>query len=83
MRSVSTQAPAVRRSTGRDLIGVIGEDGNWYWIEVERSRTIRVPERPASGDPPRTRCKTMRASGTPRHPSRRTAGCELGGTSHE
>lgn len=49
MRSVSTQAPAVRRSTGRDLIGVIGEDGNWYWIEVERSRTIRVPERPASG----------------------------------
>lgn len=37
--------PSVRRRTGRDLIGVMGDDGNLYWIEVERSRTIRLPKR--------------------------------------
>ena len=36
----------LRRNTGREVIGVIGEDGNIYWIEVDRTRTIRVPSRP-------------------------------------
>ena len=37
--------PSVQRRTGRDLIGVIGDDGNLYWIEVERTRTVRFPQR--------------------------------------
>ena len=44
MRPVSS-APSVRRHTGRELIGVVGDDGNLYWIEVERTRTIRLPRR--------------------------------------
>jgi len=39
LRNVNT----TRRSTGRQVIGVIGEDGNVYWIEVDRTRTIKVP----------------------------------------
>lgn len=35
----------MKRSTGRDIIGVVGEDGNIYWIEVDRTRTITVPRR--------------------------------------
>jgi len=35
--------PSIRRRTGTEWIGVIGEDGNVYWIEVQRSRTIRTP----------------------------------------
>lgn len=35
--------PSVRRATGRDLVGVVGDDGNIYWIEVERTRTVRLP----------------------------------------
>ncbi len=42
MRRVSTR-PSVKRASGRDVLGVIGEDGNIYWIEVDRSRTIRRP----------------------------------------
>ena len=47
MRSVANgvSRPAVQRRTGRDLIGVIGDDGNLYWIEVERTRTVRFPQR--------------------------------------
>lgn len=41
LRNVNT----TKRSTGRDVIGVIDEDGNVYWIEVDRTRTIRVPPR--------------------------------------
>lgn len=33
--------PRIRRDTGRDVLGVIGDDGNIYWIEVDRTRTIR------------------------------------------
>lgn len=40
MRTVS-QRPSARRRTGRDVIGVMGDDGNLYWIEVDRTRTIR------------------------------------------
>jgi hypothetical protein len=35
--------PRVRREMGRDVIGVIGENGNIYWIEVDRTQTIRWP----------------------------------------
>lgn len=41
-RPVST-APKVQRQTGTDVIGVVGDDGNLYWIEVERKRTVRWP----------------------------------------
>lgn len=41
-RPVST-TPKIRRQTGRDVIGVIGDDGNLYWIEVEKKRTVRWP----------------------------------------
>jgi len=43
MRTVGDR-PSVRRRTGRDVIGVVGEDGNFYWIEVDRTRTIRRPK---------------------------------------
>ena len=39
MRTVGT----TRRSTGRDVLGIMGDDGNLYFIEVDRSRTIRLP----------------------------------------
>ena len=42
VRPVS-DVPRIRSQTGRDVIGVVGEDGNLYWIEVERKRTIRWP----------------------------------------
>jgi len=51
LRPVSTldglyrNANTTKRNTGRDVIGVIGEDGNMYWIEVDRTRTITVPPR--------------------------------------
>lgn len=44
-RTVSTGsgAPAVHRNRGRDIIGVLGDDGNVYWIEVEKTRTVTLP----------------------------------------
>ena len=33
----------IRRNTGREVIGVIGDDGNIYWIEIDRIRTIKQP----------------------------------------
>ncbi len=41
-RPVST-VPKIRSQTGRDVIGVVGDDGNLYWIEVERKRTVHWP----------------------------------------
>ncbi len=35
--------PVLHRNTGTDVIGVVGDDGNLYWIEVERTRTIKLP----------------------------------------
>ena len=35
--------PSVKRGTGREVIGVVGDDGNLYWIEVDRTRTVRRP----------------------------------------
>ena len=45
MRPVRS-GPTVHRDTGRDVnvIGVVGDDGNLYWIEVERTRTITRPK---------------------------------------
>jgi len=42
MRTVRS-TPAIHRNTGRDIIGVVGDDGNLYWIEVERTRTVTLP----------------------------------------
>ncbi len=41
-RPVSTM-PRIRSQTGRDVIGAVGDDGNLYWIEVEKTRTVRWP----------------------------------------
>lgn len=54
-RSVSNSAgalPAVHRNKGRDLIGVLGDDGNLYWIEVERTRTVTLPHGTGSRSQP-------------------------------
>ena len=40
MRTIGT----TRRSTGRNVLGIIGDDGNVYFIEVDRTRTIRLPD---------------------------------------
>lgn len=47
MRNVSAAAPSIRRNTGREIISVMGDDGNIYLIEVDRSRTVRRPGRSA------------------------------------
>jgi len=33
--------PDIQRSSDRELIGVMGEDGKMYWIEVDRTQTLR------------------------------------------
>ncbi len=43
MRNVDWNLPRTRRTTGREVIGVVGDDGNVYWLEVNRSRVIRQP----------------------------------------
>ncbi len=45
MRTIGTNPGdnRIRRITGREVLGVVGEDGNIYWIEVDRIRTIRRP----------------------------------------
>ncbi len=45
MRNVSM--PSVQRETGTDVFGVLDENGNVYWIEVERTRTLRRPAKNA------------------------------------
>ncbi len=47
MRNVGTSAPKIRRHQGREWLGVMGEDGRVYWIEVDRTRTLRQPRRNA------------------------------------
>ena len=42
--------PRIQRDTGREVFGVVGDDGNLYWIEVDRTRTVRQPAR-GSGVP--------------------------------
>lgn len=55
--STSFKEPARQliRDVDRELLGVIGEDGNIYWLEVDRMRTIHEPNpkvawRPAKSD---------------------------------
>ena len=48
MRNASTR-PRIRRNTGREIFGVIGDDGNIYWIEVDRTRTFRRPKLESGG----------------------------------
>lgn len=50
-RPVST-APRIQRQTGTDVIGVVGDDGNLYWIEVERKKTVRWPSGSAATPDP-------------------------------
>jgi hypothetical protein len=38
----NVNVPTTQRSLGRDVIGVVGDDGNLYWIEIDRSRTLRL-----------------------------------------
>ncbi len=47
MRNVST--PQIQRNTGRDVFGVMDENGNIYWIEVDRTRTLRRPSKETVG----------------------------------
>ncbi len=43
MNYVDWRQPRIQRDNGREIIGVRGDDGNLYWIEVNRVRTIRKP----------------------------------------
>lgn len=47
MRNVSM--PSVQRESGTDVFGVMDKDGNVYWIEVERTRTLRRPVKDRAG----------------------------------
>ncbi len=38
--------PKIQRDTGREVIGVQGDDGNFYWIEIDRTWTVRQPPQP-------------------------------------
>jgi hypothetical protein len=33
--------PRIKRSAGRDAFGIMGDDGNIYWIEVDRIWTLK------------------------------------------
>ena len=44
MRTVGTCGRRIKRGTGREILGVVGEDGNIYWIEVDRTLTVRQPK---------------------------------------
>jgi len=50
MRSAAWTNPATYRGTGREVIGIMGDDGNIYWIEVERTRTIERGASPVPAD---------------------------------
>lgn len=43
-RNVS-QLPRVQSDSGREVIGIFGDDGRLYWIEVDRTRILRQPPR--------------------------------------
>ncbi len=52
MRTVRNSLPRVRRNTGRQVFGVVGDDGSIYWIEVDRTRTVRRRGVQTSNPPP-------------------------------
>jgi hypothetical protein len=42
--------PRYQRDRGTEVIGVVGDDGNVYWLEVERTRTIKLPPKAGPQD---------------------------------
>jgi hypothetical protein len=42
-QNVNMGPDKVKRDTGREVIGVVGDDGNIYWIEIDRTRTYKRP----------------------------------------
>lgn len=42
---------SIKRVTDRDLLGVLGQDGRVYWLEVDRTRTLTKPKNSAVGKP--------------------------------
>jgi len=45
----------IKRHTDREMIGIVGEDGNVYWLEIDRVKTLKgplpkTPKRGALGD---------------------------------
>ena len=51
MHNVGTSplGPQIKRNTGREVFGVVGDDGNIYWIQVDRIRTMKRPRHPVLG----------------------------------
>ena len=46
MRTVGSSFPTrIRRDTEREVMGVVDDDGNIYWIEIDRTRTFKRPIR--------------------------------------
>ena len=41
MRNVGNTRPKTWRDTGRETFGVVGDDGNLYWIGIDRTRTAK------------------------------------------
>ncbi len=42
MRNVGATGPKMWRDTGREMFGVVGDDGNLYWIGIDRTRTAKL-----------------------------------------
>jgi len=42
-QNVNMGRDRIKRDTGREVIGVVGDDGNIYWIEIDRTRTYKRP----------------------------------------
>lgn len=42
MRNVGSSRPKTWRDTGREMFGVVGDDGNIYWIGIDRTRTAKL-----------------------------------------
>ena len=42
MHNVGTSGPKMWRDTGREMFGVVGDDGNLYWIGIDRTRTAKL-----------------------------------------
>ena len=42
MRNVGNARPKIWRDTGRGMFGVVGDDGNIYWIGIDRTRTAKI-----------------------------------------
>ncbi|MHC4697401.1 MAG: hypothetical protein ACYTFA_11710 [Planctomycetota bacterium] len=51
MHNVGTSplGPQIKRNTGQEVFGVVDDEGNVYWIQVDRIRTMKRPRHPVSG----------------------------------